>query len=192
MKKLNFRKCCGNKPSIPLCRCNKWIFIRYGMWETIWVSKRPHCHWSKKIGWQSKWFVSPNKKVFIHLDRSSSLPLVPISGAFHKREAQACYCAIKGTDSKMSFLVFTDVFSENLEQFDSHWNQKQVVYKCRVIHIKSESESFQKCVENQNQKPIIMVSCVLSSRFCFLGLRKNLEMLTSYVFSPLQGRFTWF
>lgn len=67
----------------------------------------------KEVG--SKWFVSSNKKVFIHLDRSSSLLVVPISGSFYKREAQAY---IKCIASKMSFLIFMDDFNKDLEPFD--------------------------------------------------------------------------
>lgn len=74
------RKASWRKSSMSMCRCNKWKFIRHGMWETIWVSKRPHYHWSKNVGWQSKWLASSNKKVFIHLDRSSSPPVVSIQG----------------------------------------------------------------------------------------------------------------
>lgn len=85
--------------------------------ETIWVSKRLCFQWSKKVGWQSKWVSSPNKIVFTHLDRYSSFPAVPISGSFHNKEAQACYCDVKCIASKMSFPIFTDDFSKDLHPF---------------------------------------------------------------------------
>lgn len=46
------RKARWRKFSMSVYRHNKWKFIRYGirygMWETIWVSKRPHYNWRKR------------------------------------------------------------------------------------------------------------------------------------------------